>query len=319
MSRKTEGKFYVYAYYDPRPTKDLQPIYIGKGTAALDRASHHWERRCANRLLQRVLDKLRAGGLLPVIEILEYTDDEAEAFEMERFLVDLHGRRDRGNGPLCNLTDGGEGGAGQVYTPERRAKLSASHSTLEARARNAAQSRANWSNPELRGQMIASKQRAQSTPEFRAKLRAAITKSRTEEVRSAIGEGARLNWLDPAYRARTIESMKRGNAAPVEQARKSAASRHMWSDPTKRDEIASKIGAAKRTDEARARTSEKSKEYYADEEKRRQAGEFAKAYNTPEVKAAKAAALAARWADPVWKANMLAARAARQKTKGSTG
>lgn len=319
MSRKTEGKFYVYAYYDPRPTKNLQPIYIGKGTVARDRAQFHWEKRCMNRLLQRTLDKIRAAGLEPVIKILEYTDDEAEAFNLEQLLIDLHGRRDTGTGPLCNMTGGGEGGVGAVRTPEWNAKVIAAMSTPEARARNSAVARANWSDPLIRARMTANARVAQAGPEYRARLREAIIASRTEAVRNVISETSRKRWLDPEYRERTMRRMKAGALSPWEKERKAEASRRMWSDPAKRDDIASKISAAKSTDEARARVSEKSRAFYADRAERAKAGEFAKAYNTPEVKAAKSATLAAKWADPVWKANMMAARAARQKTKGSTG
>jgi hypothetical protein len=31
MSRISKGRYYVYEIRDPRPGKDLQPIYVGKG------------------------------------------------------------------------------------------------------------------------------------------------------------------------------------------------------------------------------------------------------------------------------------------------
>lgn len=63
------GKFYVYVYRDPRPGKNRQPIYVGKGIG--DRAELHWRWRCANPFLAQVLGKIRGAGLAPTIEIVE--------------------------------------------------------------------------------------------------------------------------------------------------------------------------------------------------------------------------------------------------------
>lgn len=55
--------FYVYLLRDPRPGKNLQPIYVGKGTGAradwhLSNAETH-----SNFLLGRVLRKIISTGL----------------------------------------------------------------------------------------------------------------------------------------------------------------------------------------------------------------------------------------------------------------
>jgi hypothetical protein len=52
------------------------------------------------------------------------TENEAEAFACEIKFIMAIGRSDLGLGPLCNLTDGGEGKLGSVLSPEGRAKVS---------------------------------------------------------------------------------------------------------------------------------------------------------------------------------------------------
>lgn len=51
---------------------------------------------------------------------------ESIAFDLEKALIAQYGRRDLGLGPLTNLTDGGEGTAGHIFTKERCDKISKS-------------------------------------------------------------------------------------------------------------------------------------------------------------------------------------------------
>jgi hypothetical protein len=60
------------------------------------------------------------------VEVLEEGLSWYQACELEKMLIALHGRRDLGTGPLVNMTDGGDGVAGKVVSPETRAKISAS-------------------------------------------------------------------------------------------------------------------------------------------------------------------------------------------------
>lgn len=300
------GKFYVYVYLDPRPGKGLQPIYVGKGTVDLDRASYHWERRCVNPFLQSVLDKIRAAGLVPQITIAAYMENEEEAFTMERDLIAQYGRRDLRTGALCNLTEGGQGTAGLKYSEERLKRLHERVSTPEWKALMSEISNKMWSNPELREKTIRSQDKLKNDPAHRAKLRAAILKSRTEEVRNRISVVMREAWQSDEYRAKQAASRAEAHARPEEKARKSEATKRLWTQ--KGDSIRLAIKAAKSTPERRAEASKKSKAYYENEEARKAAGEYSRAYNTPEVRAAKAELLKQRWADPEFRAKMLAKR-----------
>lgn len=303
------GKFYVYVYLDPRPGKGLQPIYVGKGTVDLDRASYHWERRCVNPFLQSVLDKIRAAGLVPQITIAAYMEDEDEAFAMERDLIAQYGRRDLRTGSLCNLTDGGQGVSGLKYSEERLRKAREQFSTPEWRQMMSQIASVAWANPAIKAERVARIRRTAADPAHRAKLRAAILKSRTEEVRNRISVVMREAWQSEEYRAKQAASRAEAHARPEEKARKSEATKRLWTQ--KGDSIRLAIKTAKSTPERRAEASKKSRAYYENEEARKAAGEYSRAYNTPEVRAAKAELLRQRWADPEFRAKMLARRKAK--------
>ena len=307
------GKFYVYVYLDPRPGKGLQPIYVGKGTVDLDRASYHRERRCINPFLQSVLDKIRTAGLVPQITIVAYMEDEDEAFAMERDLIAQYGRRDLRTGSLCNLTDGGQGASGLKYSEERLRKAREQFSTPEWKQMMSQIASVAWANPQIKAERVARIRRIAADPAHRAKLRAAILKSRTEEVRNRISVVMREAWQSEDYRAKQAASRAEAHAKPEEKVRKSNASKKVWTEH--RDKISLAIKAAKSTPERRAEARKKSKAYYENEEARKAAGEYAKAYNTPEVRAAKAEMLRQRWADPEFRAKMLAKR----RSKAATG
>ena len=95
-----ENKFYVYEH----ATEDGDVFYVGKGTA--DRA---WAKTGRSRYWNNVA---RKHGR--VVHIVRDGLSEPEAFEIEKRLIALHGRRDEGNGTLVNLTPGGEGKSGQT-------------------------------------------------------------------------------------------------------------------------------------------------------------------------------------------------------------
>jgi hypothetical protein len=111
MTAKKPKVFYVYILRDPRPGKDMQPIYVGKGKGR--RAHKHWHvMHHRNPLLHNTFGKIRKAGLEVVVEIVSYFDVEAEAFKREIELIAKYGRRNDGTGILRNLSNGGEGPAG---------------------------------------------------------------------------------------------------------------------------------------------------------------------------------------------------------------
>ena len=100
------NNYYTYAYL----REDRTPYYIGKGEG--NRAYKNQNRSCPvpkdrNRII-----------------FLKKNITEEEAFKHETYLIAVLGRKDLGTGILRNLTDGGEGVSGVVWTEERKRHLS---------------------------------------------------------------------------------------------------------------------------------------------------------------------------------------------------
>jgi hypothetical protein len=148
-------KFYVYVLY--RDVAVIDPFYVGKGHG--NRINYH------DRLLEKgkrvnrhknntIRQCLKAHGFVPK-QLYADRLTEQEAFYLERYLISLWGRRDKGTGCLTNMTDGGEGTAGCIYSAEQR-------------ARNSAARKGKPGHPK--------------SPEERAKLSAALTGKRKSEA-----------------------------------------------------------------------------------------------------------------------------------------
>lgn len=113
-------KFYTYIYRDP--SRNNEPIYIGKGKK--NRAWDHLRIKRKNPFIQR-LQLMKKNNIVPSIEIIDALD-ESHAFLMEESLIEIIGRKDLGRGSLLNLTDGGEGVAGILWGHDRKEKWSCS-------------------------------------------------------------------------------------------------------------------------------------------------------------------------------------------------
>lgn len=110
------NRFFIYQH----KTADTGAVfYIGKGTVKKGGFERAYITKKRSKFWQAIVEK---HGL--VVEVLESFETEEAAFERERQLIALHGRRSDG-GTLCNLTAGGEGHLGLTASPEARAKLSA--------------------------------------------------------------------------------------------------------------------------------------------------------------------------------------------------
>jgi hypothetical protein len=151
-----EKRFCVYVYFDPRPRKKREPIYVGKGLTSR-RPDAHWlyPARIKNTMFQGVLAKIKRAGLAPIVEIVQYFDTEDAAFACEIALIGKFGRRSLGTGSLCNLTPGGGGNAADAKRSElTRLHLRESHlgkkQTPEQRARASETLRKRWQDAEQR-------------------------------------------------------------------------------------------------------------------------------------------------------------------------
>jgi hypothetical protein len=109
---KDPRRFYVYAFLrekDSARGKRMSPYYIGKG--ARDRATSR---------IRTIPKPNNPSFIVYVQEGLT----EQEAFDLEKYCIALYGRIDKGTGILRNLSDGGDGASGVVYSTERRKQIS---------------------------------------------------------------------------------------------------------------------------------------------------------------------------------------------------
>lgn len=282
-----DKRFYVYVYRDPRPRKALQPIYVGKGTARDARADRHWRRGADNAMLARILAKIRGCGLSPVIEIIAWFDNEADAFSLEGSLIAKFGRRDTGAGPLANMTDGGEGSSGGLVSEDRRA---ASGDRL----------RRLWADPAVRSKMLLALRET-------AKTSWADPETRVRRI-AIVGPALLFGRTDPATRAKACSGMQVAKAAvaadPARSAKqseqRSVLRREAWQDPETRAAYVTSIRSAK------ASKSAKMKALWDDPEYRAKHG------------AKVSAAAKAAWADPETRQRRTdAIRAARRRAKAA--
>lgn len=112
FKQNLKENYYVYVHC----TLDEEiPFYIGKGKN--DRCKNHLDR---NSWWKNIVNKHDY-----YIKILEINLTEEEALKKEIFYISKIGRRQFGNGgTLVNLTDGGDGVKGKIFTDEEREAIS---------------------------------------------------------------------------------------------------------------------------------------------------------------------------------------------------
>lgn len=109
-----DERFYTYILW--RIDKEIpEPFYVGKGHNG--RILQHFcptDRSggiVKKRVIKKVRDHIGEDGFLFSVT---FADSEESAHRMEMELIEILGRIDLGQGPLANLTNGGEGEAGRV-------------------------------------------------------------------------------------------------------------------------------------------------------------------------------------------------------------
>lgn len=115
----------VYTY-DNYITFLYEPFYVGKGKNNRFKC-HAWEALRNNKVSHK-LNKIRKilKTTNPIILIISNNLLESDALLIEQYLIQIIGRKDLGNGPLTNLTDGGEKNTRHIFTEEQRHKMSIS-------------------------------------------------------------------------------------------------------------------------------------------------------------------------------------------------
>ena len=162
---KSDHRFYVYILF--RPWNGV-PCYVGKGHGSRVHVHARLGPNHHNKHLASVFKK--AGAPLPFVIVMA-TNDEAEVFAWEAKLIKAIGRADLRLGPLCNCTDGGEGGSGRLFSAETLAKKSANAKAQFLKEMEEGFRPCN--SPESRAKIAASNRGQKRTSEFREAQRAA--------------------------------------------------------------------------------------------------------------------------------------------------
>ena len=106
-----KAEFYTYVHRRPNTG---EVFYVGKGSG-----QRAWQFRGRSRHWYSIVAK---HGF--VVEIARGGLQEWAAFEHEQELIALYGRKDCGQGPLVNTTDGGDGPSGTIFSDALRSQIS---------------------------------------------------------------------------------------------------------------------------------------------------------------------------------------------------
>jgi len=128
--------YYIYIYLDPRKAGkykygsyefDFEPFYVGKGK---DKRwyDHIKYNKHYNKFIYKKIKKILKEGfdINDIISKIKFINNiqEHKSFEIEKELIKEIGRFDVGNGPLLNMTNGGEGVSGKIVSEKTKKKLS---------------------------------------------------------------------------------------------------------------------------------------------------------------------------------------------------
>lgn len=205
--------FYVYAWLRPCGT----PFYIGKGRGDRDKL-----RTRNNKIFTRTLAKIeKDGGRATVVRIHENLS-EFQALSLEIAEIAKWGRRCDGTGVLANLTLGGEGMSGFVFSDEAKKKMSAAKKGKPLSAEHRAKILEIVTNPspETRAKMSASRTGKKATATMMARL-IENNPTRDPEIRAKISAALSGVPKSDAHRAKLSVAAKNrtvGHRARISQA-----------------------------------------------------------------------------------------------------
>lgn len=167
-------EFYIYAILDTRKPGPYQyghwkfayePVYIGKGKGnrglqSLNDSSKSYK--------ARKFAKMRREGYEPELVYKKINMTEKQAFALECKLIKVIGRLD--NGPLTNLTDGGEGMSGYAWSSEEKAHISKSLTGKKQSAETVAKRVAKNKGQKRSAEFIAEACKRRASEETRARM-----------------------------------------------------------------------------------------------------------------------------------------------------
>ncbi len=124
-----EKKYYIYLYLDDtKPGEyiyedlkfEYEPFYVGKGSLDRINNSIYDKGTFKSNKIRSIKNK---GGKVIRLKLYENLYNH-ESLELEKLMISKIGRRDLNNGPLTNLTNGGDGRLISPHTEETKRKIS---------------------------------------------------------------------------------------------------------------------------------------------------------------------------------------------------
>jgi len=213
------NEFYVYLYL----REDGTPYYVGKGKGDRAFSNRRRKTKCPT-------DKTK---------IIFHSENltEEEAFTIEKELIAKYGRKDNGTGILRNLTDGGEGMSGFIFTDEMKAEKSKNMKEImnrpEVKAKHSAILKKAYARPDLRAKMSAAMRKKMNTPEMKAKMNSPEVRAKMlAAFNTPEAVAKRLEALNkPEVRAKRRESLKKTYATSERRAEMSLISKETMNKP----------------------------------------------------------------------------------------
>ena len=176
--------FYVYLHI----TKDTNEVfYVGKG-----KGNRAYKLSGRNKFWHNIVNK---HGFK--VKIIENNLTEDMAILLERKLITEYGRRDLGEGSLVNLTNGGDGICGKVYSDIEKSNLSKKMKLYY-----------NIDANRQKRKLIA--REVNSRPEVKEKLRLhALRTNSCDKFLKMKSENTKNSWNDPEIRKKRTENIKK--------------------------------------------------------------------------------------------------------------
>lgn len=199
------NNYYVYGHY---VSGSDEPFYIGKGKE--DRA---WVTQHRNFLWKEVTAENDYE-----VKIIQDNMNEPDALLLETELIEKYGRIDLDTGILVNMTEGGNGGMGRLFTEEHRKKFSDVaknrwKSSRYAKKQSIAQINS-WKEEAIRNKRI-SRMIADDVKPRNSKSKKEMWNN--PEYRNKNLETNRKKWEDPEYREYRLNKLREGYYKKLEQ------------------------------------------------------------------------------------------------------
>jgi hypothetical protein len=223
--------YYVYILF--RDDAHLIPFYVGKGKGRR-MYEHEGAARSGERSHKANIIRQIHGESREVPKERIDCDSEAEAFALEIELIALFGRKVNGTGILANLTNGGEGVSGMIWSDE----------ALEAKSATAT---LRWAKPGAHEAMSAAIVRHCAQLGIREAMSAAQTRRMAQPgVREATSAALVRHCAQPGAREAVSVALVRCWAQPGFREAMSAASTQRWAQPGAREAMGTTLSVTKR-------------------------------------------------------------------------